>query len=201
MRLLAKMTIAAAATVGGALWGAAPANAQVDIGVGVHLPGVHVGVGVGAPAYYYGPGYYPPGPCDGYSYYYEGDCGYAVYNGPIELEGVAIGGPHYYRWFNGRPMFWYRGGWHDWNGWTRVNFGWEHSEGWGWHGGRWDRGWGNDYWHGGDRGREVRDFHGDHGDRDVRDWHDDYRGRDGRDYKDDHGNRGHRDYGEDHRGR
>lgn len=188
MKLLAKMTIAAAAMAGGALIGTAPANAQVDIGV--RLPGVHVGVGVGAPAYYYGPGYYPPGPCDGYNYYYQGDCGYAVYNGPIELEGVAVGGPHYYRWFDGRPMFWYRGGWHNWNGWTRASFGWDHGEGWGWHGGRWDRGWGNDHWHGG-RGREVRDFHEVHGDRDARDWRDDHRGRDAREDNDDHGHRGH----------
>ena len=84
----------------------APANAQVHIGVGIGGPDVHVGVGVGGPApYYYGPGYYPPGPCDAYNYYYDGDCGYSVYNGPIVLGGINVGGPHYYRWYNGVPLF------------------------------------------------------------------------------------------------
>ena len=94
----------------------APANAQMHVGIGV--PGVSVGIGVGAPAPadYYGPSYYPPGPCDAYNYYYAGDCGYAVYNGPIFLDGTRVGGPHYYRWSDGMPYFWYRGGWHVWNG-------------------------------------------------------------------------------------
>jgi len=147
MKSLLKMIVASAVMAGGAALVSAPANAQVHVGIG--LPGVHIGVGapgvrvgVGAPAYYYGPGYYPPGPCDAYTSYYEGDCGYAVYNGPIVLDGVSVGGPHYYRWINGQPLFWYRGDWHPWRGWTRVNFGWDHGEGWGWHGGQWDRGWG-----------------------------------------------------------
>jgi len=133
-----KFIAATAAMAGAAMLASKPANAQVHVGIG--LPGVHIGVGV--PAYYYGPGYYPPGPCDAYTSYNEGDCGYAVYNGPIVLSGVSVGGPHYYRWFNGRPLFWYRGGWHPWAGWTRINFGWNHGQGWGWHGGHWDRSWG-----------------------------------------------------------
>ena len=179
MKLLRSMTIAAAAMAGTAMMGSAPANAQVDIGI--HVPGVHVGVGVGAPAFYYGPGYYPPGPCDGYNYYYQGDCGYAVYDGPIVVGGVSIGGPHYYRWLNGEPLFWYRGGWHNWRGWDRVNFGWDHGEGWGWRGGHWDRGWGNAGWHG-DRGRghDARDY---------------------RDYRDVPGDRDHHDRGEGRRER
>jgi hypothetical protein len=154
------MAIAAAAMAGVALIGAAPANAQVDMGI--HVPGAHVGVGVVTPAFSYGPVYYPPGPCESYNYYYQGDCGYAVYNGPIELEGVAIDGPHYYRWFSGQPVFWYRGGWHSWDGWTQANFGWDHGEGWGWHDGHWDRGWGNDHWHGGVGDRDARDYDDDH---------------------------------------
>jgi hypothetical protein len=180
MKPFARTFIAATAIAGGALMGSAPVNAQVHIGIGV--PGVHVGVGVGTPAFY-GPGFYPPGPCDTYNYYYQGDCGYAVYNGPVAFDGVTIGGPHYYRWYNGQPLFWYRGGWHSWRGWTRANFGWDHGEGWGWRGGHWDRGLGNANWHGGDRGRGL-------GPRDDRG---DYRG--GRDHED------HHEHGEGHRGR
>jgi hypothetical protein len=182
MRPLTKSMIATVAIAGAALMGSAPASAQVHIGIGV--PGVHVGVGVGAPAIYYGPGFYPPGPCDAYNYYYQGDCGYSVYDGPIAFGGVSIGGPHYYRWYNGQPLFWYRGGWHSWHGWTRVNFGWDHGEGWGWRGGHWDRGWGNANWHGGDRGpgpgpREYRGGpgYGDHHDRRDDDRREDHRGR------------------------
>ena len=175
MNSLTKTAFATVAIAGAACISSAPASAQV--GIGIHVPGVHVGVGVGAPALYYGPGFYPPGPCDAYNYYYQGDCGYAVYDGPIVLGGVSIGGPHYYRWFNGEPMFWYRGGWHSWRGWTRVNFGWDHGEGWGWRGGHWDRGWGNANWHGGDHGPGPREYRGDRGDRDHHDRRQDHRER------------------------
>jgi hypothetical protein len=174
-----KLMIAATAMAGTAALVSQPANAQVHLGIG--LPGVHVGVGVGVPAYYYGPGYYPPGPCDAYNSYYNGDCGYAVYNGPIMVDGVPIGGPHYYRWFGDRPLFWYRGGWHPWAGWTGVNFGWDHGEGWGWHGGRWDRDWGRAHYRPADRG--GRDFRDGRDHRDDRDRHDD---RDHHDDQDHH---------------
>ena len=85
------MAALTATLMGGAMAVSAPASAQVHIGIGV--PGVHVGVGVGAPAFYYGQGFYPPGPCDGYNSYYEGDCGYSVYNGPVILGGISVGGP------------------------------------------------------------------------------------------------------------
>jgi hypothetical protein len=169
MKSLTKMAVAAASLIGAGLLASAPANAQVHIGIGI--PGVHVGVGVGAPAFYYGPGFYPPGPCDAYNSYYAGDCGYAVYNGPIVLDGVSVVGPHYYRWYNGMPYFWYRGGWHNWNGWARVNFGWDHGEGFGWHNGHWDRNWGNAHWHG-----APAAFHGDPHRGDARRDHDDRRG-------------------------
>src|SRR5580698_4498122 len=117
MKSLMKLAVAAAALMGAGVVATAPASAQVHIGVGIGGPGVHVGVGVGAPAFYYGPGFYPPGPCDAYDRYYEGDCGYSVYNGAIVLGGARIDGPHYYRWYNGVPYFWYRGGWQTWRGW------------------------------------------------------------------------------------
>jgi hypothetical protein len=119
---------AVAVVIGGAVGFAMPSDAQV--GVGVRVGGVHLGVHTPAPAYYYGPGYYPPGPCGSYNYYYNGDCGYPVYTGDVAFGGVTVGGPHYYRWNNNRPEFWYRGGWHnDWNGWRGRNYRWEHR-GW-----------------------------------------------------------------------
>ena len=168
MKSLTKMAVATAALLAAGL--VAPASAQVHIGVGIGGRDVHVGVGIGAPAptFYYGPGFYPPGPCDAYNYYYDGDCGYAVYEGPIVLGGIRLGGPHYYRWYNGMPYFWYRGGWQIWSGWNRTNFAWNHGEGFGWRNGHWDRGWGNAHW----RGRPAdfrggpRDFHEDRGRRD-----------------------------------
>ncbi|HEY2033065.1 MAG TPA: hypothetical protein VGH02_05215 [Rhizomicrobium sp.] len=137
MKAYFKSTIAAAAIAVAALGISAPAEA-----------GVHIGLSVGVPGYYYGPGYYPPGPCDAYNSYYNGDCGYSVYDGPIYLDGAYVTGPHYYRWYGGEPMFWYRGGWHHWNGWRNVhNYRWNYNEGWGWHGGRWDRDYGRAHWH------------------------------------------------------
>jgi hypothetical protein len=199
MKSLMKLAVATASLMGAGLLASAPANAQVHIGVGIGGPNVHVGVGVGAPAFYYGSGFYPPGPCDAYNNYYDGDCGYAVYNGPIVLGGINVGGPHYYRWYNGVPLFWYRGGWQNWNGWNRANFAWDRGEGFGWRGGHWDRGWGNAHWHGAPAafrgGPGGRDFHDDRGGRG-----DDFRG--GRDehhdeHRDDHGEHG--DHGDRHR--
>jgi hypothetical protein len=180
------MAALSATLLGGAVAVSAPASAQVHIGIGV--PGVHVGVGVGAPAFY-GPGYYPPGPCDAYTSYYDGDCGYSVYNGPIVLGGVNVGGPHYYRWYNDQPYFWYRGGWQVWNGWRRSNFAWNRGEGFGWRNGHWDRGWGDAHWHG-----RRPDFRSGH-DRD-RDFHgrDDHRNDHRFDRHDDHGRGGHDDH-------
>jgi hypothetical protein len=161
MKKFLKTAVAGAAMAGAALLISAPADAGVHIGIGVPA----VGVRVGGPAYYYGPGYYPPGPCDAYNSYYNGDCGYSVYNGPIYLDGAYVSGPHYYRWYNGAPTFWYRGGWHNWNGWRGAHFGWDHREGWGWRDGRWNRGWGGGVtvhgtWHGG--GHDWHDHHWHH---------------------------------------
>jgi hypothetical protein len=152
MKLPLKSAVAACAVAGALLFACAPADAQLGVSVGV--PGVRVGVGV--PGYYYGPGYYPPGPCDAYNNYYEGDCGYSVYDGPIDFDGVVVTGPHYYRWYGDQPYFWYRGGWHTWNGWNGAHFSWDHGEGFGWHEGHWDRDWGRAHWHG------DRDRHDDH---------------------------------------
>ena len=132
---------AAAAILASAVMTTAPAEARVVVSVGV-------------PGFYYGPGYYPPGPCDSYNYYYTGDCGYSVYSGPIYIGGAYVTGPHYYRWWGGRPYFWYRGGWHNWAGWNRVHWNWNRGPGWGWRNGRWNRAWGGravirgDRWHG-----------------------------------------------------
>jgi hypothetical protein len=101
------------------------ANAQ-GVGVGVHVGGVGVGVGVSAPGYYYNEGYYPPGTCAGYNYYYDGDCGYAVYTGDVVIDGQTVNGPHYYRWNNDHPDFWYHGGWHQNRDWDH-NYRWDHD--------------------------------------------------------------------------
>jgi hypothetical protein len=174
MKTFLKAAVAGVVLAGAAMFASAPAQAGVHIGIG--LPGVRVGVG--GPAYYYGPGYYPPGPCDAYTSYYEGDCGYSSYDGPIYLDGAYVTGPHYYRWYNGAPLFWYRGGWHNWDGWRGARFGWNHGEGWGWRGGRWDRGWGRDggigiHIGGGWRGDHGGHDHGghDHGDHGGGDHH------------------------------
>jgi len=129
-------------------------SAAVAAGAAVALPsaaqaGVSVGINVGGPAYYYGPGYYPPGPCDAYNNYYAGDCGYPVYNGRVFINGVWVTGPHYYRWWGGRPVFWYRGGWHTWAGWHGARWNWNHAPGWGWHNGHWNRAWGTAHWRAG----------------------------------------------------
>jgi hypothetical protein len=203
MKSMMKLALATTALVAAGLMASAPANAQVHIGVGIGGPDVHVGVNVGAPAFYYGRGFYPPGPCDAYDRYYDGDCGYATYNGEIVLGGARIVGPHYYRWYNGAPYFWYRGGWQVWNDWRRTNFAWDRGEGFGWRGGHWDRGWGNDHWHG--RAAAFRDDRRDFREDRHEDRHDfrEDRRDDRRDFRDehhdDHGDRGdHGDHGHHH---
>jgi hypothetical protein len=122
------LTIGAAiAVIGASLTLATAANAD-GVSIGVGPVGVGIGVGGPAPAYYYGPGYYPPGPCASYSYYYDGDCGYPVYAGNVDFDGVVVGGPHYYRWEDDHPVFWYRGGWHTWHDWDRTRWNWEHRD-------------------------------------------------------------------------
>src|SRR5277367_324809 len=108
MKLFAKAALGALAIAGAAtLAMTAPAAAGVHIGIGIGIPGPGYGPPP-RPMYegYYGPGYYPPGPCAGYNYYYSGYCGYSVYPGPIWLNGAWAYGPHYYRWWGGRPWFW-----------------------------------------------------------------------------------------------
>ncbi len=168
MKSIIRIAVIAVALSAAGLFAAAPADAGIGITIGVPGVGIHIGAPgprIGVPAYYYGPGYYPPGPCDGYDYYYDGDCGYAYYNGRIFVNGVWVDGPHYYRWYNGAPLFWYRGGWYPWPDWTGVHFGWNHFEGWGWHGGRFDRGWGAAHggWHG---AVHMHDTHGHDHDQD-----------------------------------
>lgn len=149
MKMIAKVVVGAAMVVSSTLAVSTLADAQITIGVGIG------GGGGGSRVYL---GYYPPGPCDSYDYYYEGDCGYAVYNGPIIFNNTTVRGPHYYRWYNGVPYFWYRGGWHYWGGWNHVRWNWNRSQGWGWRNGRWNRAWGGEVrtmHHGGYRGGDV----------------------------------------------
>ena len=117
MTRIGKIMAGALATVGIAtgvtLATSAPADARVAVGIGIGIP---------APGYYYGPGYYPPGPCYGYDYYYSGYCGYPTYGGAVFIGGRWVYGPHYYRWWGGRPWFWHRGGWHNWGGWRGAHF-------------------------------------------------------------------------------
>src|ERR1700692_2823501 len=118
MKTIARIALGAAMIAGATAAVSVPADARVVVGVGVGVP---------APDYYYGGGYYPPGPCDSYDYYYEGDCGYSSYTGRVLIDGVWVTGPHYYRWYGGRPFFWYRGGWHNWAGWNGVSWNWNRS--------------------------------------------------------------------------
>jgi hypothetical protein len=121
MKLFSKAALGAFAIAGTATMAlTTPAAAGVHIGIGIGIPGP-------APVYegYYGPGYYPPGPCAGYNYYYSGYCGYPVYSDPVFIGGVWYNGPHYYRWWGGRPYVWAHGGWHG-----------DYRGG---HGGRWHR--------------------------------------------------------------
>ena len=142
MKKLVAGALALAGVAGGAVLATTPAEARVAIGVGI---------GVGVPGYYYGPGYYPPGPCGSYDYYYSGYCGYPVYNGGVFIGGRWFYGPHYYRWWGGRPWFWNHGRWAYWGGWRGAHFNWSHR-GWG------GRGWGGRGWHGGWHGGHA--WHG-----------------------------------------
>ena len=118
MKTFAKVALASALIAGASIAVTPPADARVVVGIGVGVPG-----------YYYGRGYYPPGPCYYYGYYYPGYCGYPTYTGRVFINGVWVYGPHYYRWWNGRPYFWHRGGWHYWNGWRGVRHPWNRRAG------------------------------------------------------------------------
>jgi len=127
MKTIAKAALGAVMLAGAATVATTvPASAGVHIGIGIGIPGPY-GPPPPAPVYegYYGPGYYPPGPCAGYNYYYSGYCGYPVYADPVWIGGVWYRGPHYYRWYGGRPYVWAHGGWHG-----------DYRGG---HGGRWHR--------------------------------------------------------------
>ena len=128
MKQFAKAALGALAIAGAATVAmTAPAAAGVHIGIGIGIPGPGYGPPPPAPYYegYYGPGYYPPGPCAGYNYYYSGYCGYPTYSDPVWIGGRWYNGPHYYRWWGGRPYVWAHGGWHG-----------DYRGG---HGGRWHR--------------------------------------------------------------
>jgi hypothetical protein len=109
MNRFAKLALGAAMMAGAALdtTVATPANAGVSVGIGIGVPGPYV-----APV--------NPYPCWGYNYYAPG-CSYPSYGGPVWVGGRWYYGPHYYRYWGGRPWVWAHGGWHGyrggWGGW------------------------------------------------------------------------------------
>lgn len=108
MKHLGKWALGAAMLAGTALATTAPADA-----------GVVVGVGIGVPA-----PYAVAPPCA----YTPARCGYYSYSYPVFVGGRWWYGPHYYRYWGGRPWVWWHGGW-------RVGFG------GGWRGVGWHPGW------------------------------------------------------------
>jgi hypothetical protein len=138
MRALGNIALGAA-LLGGAIGTAAPADAQVRIGIGIGVPGVWYG---------------PPGPCSAYRHYYGApwaNCGYDYYGEPVYIGGYWYHGPFYSRWWNGYRQFWWHGGWHvnEWRGpagaWQGGGVRWgDHDY---WRGGGWrNPGWGG-HWH------------------------------------------------------
>jgi hypothetical protein len=109
MKTFAKIAFGAFVLVSTALTVSAPAQAKVNIGVGIDLggPGPYAPY---PPAYPVGP---YPDPC-----YYEAAngpnpyCGYPVYSGPVFFGGAWYNGPIRYRDVRGERQYWISGGWH-----------------------------------------------------------------------------------------
>lgn len=129
------MLMAGAAT-GATLATTAPAEAHVSVGIGIGIPG---------------PEFYPVGnPCldPDFAYYHPGRCSYPAYYDPVYIGGAWYSGPHYYRYWRGRPYVYYGGHWRsDFRGGAR------------WGGGHWS-GHGRGYYHGGRGGHDG--YHGGH---------------------------------------
>ena len=122
MRKLTKIALGTCAILA-AVATSAPAQARVDIGIGLGYPGYY-------PGYYYGPP--ARAVCDPYSrwydpyrcrYYYAG-YGYDdyYYYGPVFIDGVWISGPVRWRSFGGRREFFWHGGWHEGTGFRSSGF-------------------------------------------------------------------------------
>ena len=121
MRKLTKIALGTCAILA-AVATTAPAQARVDIGIGLGFPGY------GYPAYYGPPA---RAVCDPYSRwydpyscrYYYADYGYDdFYYGPVFIDGVWINGPVRWRSFGGRREFFWHGGWHEGSGFRSSGF-------------------------------------------------------------------------------
>lgn len=159
MKTIAKAALNATAgalmLAGASIGFAAPASADVD-----------VGISFGDPVYGFDP-------CDYYDYYDEPPpwglpqdyCDYPVYFEPVFFDGYWYRGPIFYRWTHGRRLFWINGGWRadSWRGPRPARITWNnhgaHLRGFrpgiGFHGGGHDWRGGDRHWHdnGGDHGR------------------------------------------------
>src|SRR5437868_4167262 len=115
MHEISSVVAAAAAPVRSAFV-SVPAEARVDLGVSIGVPGV---------GYDYDSGGY----CDDEGCpedYWD----YPVYYGPVYWGGDWYRGPVYYRYWQGRPWYWVHGGWRldQWRGarpawWGRYRYG------------------------------------------------------------------------------
>ncbi|MGC9953528.1 MAG: hypothetical protein ABSD21_04530 [Rhizomicrobium sp.] len=126
MKRFGKAALSALMFAGATAFFAAPASAEVNVGISF---------GFG------GPGYVTfSDPCAYYDYYDEPPpwglppdyCDYPVYFEPVYYDDYWYRGPIYYRWYGGERLFWLNGGWrHDeWRG-ARPEIRWEDRGGWG----------------------------------------------------------------------
>lgn len=223
MKSIFRMSIAATALLGAAMFTGAPAQARTDFSISIGVPG--------AVGFDYNSGGY----CDSYGCP-DGYWDYPVWYGPVFYHGRWYRGPVYYRDdLSDRRVYWIAGGWHhdQWRGprpdwWDRGRYysgpalgysfytghGFRHDRdrywrgndwrGNDWHNDRHDRGW-ND---GRDHDRNDHDGNGasmnfnfnDHHDRDNHDHHDgDNYGRDnhtGDNHTGDNHDHDHHDHGD-----
>src|ERR1043166_3765028 len=116
MKAFLKTTVAGAAMAGAAMFASAPAEARVDLGISIGVPGV---------AFEYDSGGY----CDRWGCpddYWD----FPVYYGPVYWGGEWYRGPVYYREYRGEYWYWIHGGWRrdEWRGprprwWRHYRYG------------------------------------------------------------------------------
>lgn len=192
MKHVWKLTAAAAAMAGSALFASAPAEA-FGVGISIGVPGIHVGIGVpGAIGYDIHSG----GFCDRWGCP-DGYWDYPVWYGPVYYGGGWYQGPVYYRDYDGARWFWIHGDWHR-DEWVGPRPGW----------------WSSSYYYGPALGFEYYHDHGfyisshywdywhAHGGYDWErahhvDWRGDYHGGFGHGGGRDHGDHDHGDHGHD----
>src|ERR1043166_8929595 len=178
MKAFLKTTVAGAAMAGAAMFASAPAEARVDLGISIGVPGVA----------------------------FEYDSG--GYCGPVYWGGEWYRGPVYYREYRGEYWYWIHGGWRrdEWRGprprwWRHYRYG--PALGFEWYRGHgfriperhlnWWRMHGNEHRFDRDRREDMRDMMRDR-DRELRDRDHDMRDHDMRDHDHDRG-----DHDNDHR--